>query len=320
MKKIIATLALSAALIACASCGNNNAAQTTTTTASAATTTTAAEAAPADTTSEKQETEAKTEQAQEDNSGKTQLIRFPNGTVLYSEDGKVESEWEEGFTKSYNTAFVRMASGLWHDSITEPALFNTEDFEYSGETAALGEIREVKVGDTFGGLTVKSTDIQISGNNSGKNSTVFGNNVELDGEITLTGILRFYFDEQYAIMSGDMIFTPDSSYAGLPCACDPTSDTLYISPNFDSSEIFTDDGVKKVNGDGPAFYSDSQKFLLGNLFENYADNSELNSLLNGGKANISKKVEVTLTNVKILYSEQFGANNSSAVIKSIKEV
>ncbi len=314
-KRIISVLAAAAVIIACAGCVTKNDEKketTTTTAASATTTTTAADVtgtpAAATTSAAPQETDP----------NKTALLTLPGGKIIYSEDGTMMSEWEGGFIKSYNTGYVRISTGFYHDSVSDPDLFNTEDFIYSGDKPALGEIREVKAGDTIGGLTVKSTELNV-GSYSADNCFIFGNFVTFDGEVTLTGIMSYYYDEQYGIMSGDILFTPDSCYAGLPLACNPISETVSAYPRFDVIEDYTGDGTgdKKI-GNGPAFISDAPTFRAGNLFENYAGNGELNDVTNGGNTNVTRKVQVTLSDIKLEFSDQFGTNHCSAVIKSIK--
>ena len=319
-KKILSLLAVCSLVITCAGCVTKSGDKKEEP-KSSETTSSASAAAPDTEKNEKttEKTADTTPAATGDNSGKTALLTLPGGRTLYLEDGKTESEWEGGWVKSFDAGYVRIASGLYHDSISEPGLSDTQNYEDSGEPATLGEIREVKPGDTFGGLTVSKVELYVS--KQGENSYyVFGNNAELAGEITLTGVLRYYYDEQYSINSGDMIFAPDACYKGLPAACDPLAETLFVSPDFDVIESYNDDGISKKNGDGPAYYTDSQKFRLGNLFSDYADNGALNDILNGGNTNVSRKVEVTLTDVKLTYSEQFGDSHCSAKIKSIKTV
>ena len=309
-KRIISVLAAAAVIIACAGCvmKNDDKKETgaaTTTTAAGTTVTTAATTA-----------ETTTAASQEPDPNKTVLLTLPGGKIIYSEDGTTVTEWEGGFIKSYNTGYVRISTGLYHDSVSEPDLFDTEDFIYSGDKAEVGEIREVKPGDTFGGLTVKETEMQVS--NQGDSGYIFMNNVKLDGEITLTGIMSYYYDEQYGINSGDILFTPDSCYKGLPMACNPTMERALNMAHFDVYEVYNDDGIDKIKGSGPSYYSDAPDFRLGNLFENYAGNGELNDVTNGGNSNITRKVQVTLSDINLIYSDQFGTNRCSAVIKSIK--
>ncbi len=313
-KQIMSVLAAAALIIACAGCVAKNDSKKEN--SSAATTTTAAPAQQTTTTSAPAET---TPAETEDNSGKTALITLANGKALYSEDGTIMTEWEGGFIKSFATGFVRISTGFYHDSITDPDLFDTENFTYSGDNTEPGEIKEVKVGDTFGGLTVKKVETQVS--NQGDSSYLFGNTVELDGEITLTGVMNYYYDMQYGIDSGDILFTPDSCYKGLPLACDPTQETARAFPTFDVVEDYGENaGNGKKRGDGPAFISSAPTFRAGNLFVNYAGNGELNDVTNGGNDNVTRKVQITLTDIKLIYSDQFGTTHCTAVIKSIKAI
>lgn len=271
---------------------------------------------------EDKETEAVTEAPEtEDNSGKTAFFTAFGDKIFYREDATV-GDWNMLNT---DRAVVRISSGTYHDSDSEPDLFSPEEFEYKGEEAALGETVMVKAGDTIGGVKIASASTSFmppwndelgdSDPNATEGFTPFSSEVKLEGDITLTGIIRYYYDEQYAIASGDMFFIPDASYKGLPVSVDPADNyPSYGVCDYDIAGGYEDN----YYGGGVCVYVDAPRFRVGNLNELGSSNTALVELLDGGNANCTKKVEITLTDVSVNYSDQFGTGHCSATIKDIK--
>lgn len=258
-----------------------------------------------------------------DNSDKTAVFTAFDKHVFYREDGTAD-EWN---MLEFNKAVLRISSGMYHDSDSEPALFTPEEYVYTGETADLGETVYVKAGDTVGGIKIASANTQLMPPwseelegpdiNASEGFYPFSSEVKLEGDITLTGIVRYYYDEQYMISSGDIDFIPDASYKGLPMSVDPSGRyPSYGVTDFDVAGSWDE----SYYGGNVCVYSDAPCFYVGNLNELGSSDTALVELLDGGSANCTKKVEITLTDIVLRYSDQFGTSRASATIKSIKEI
>lgn len=315
-KKLISALALSAALLT-SGC-NKPAEQTTTaseqTTASEAVTTASETATAAPETTTTAETSAVTE-ATEDNSNKTLIRSFPNGTELYLEDAASATE----YTVTFDTAFVRTSTGAYTDSDLTPELFDPSIYSYTGETAESGEYTTVKAGDKIGGAEIEKAEFTFGFYEDGNGGTVYypmSNSVVIKGDYTFSGVLYYYYDDQYTVVAGDIQFLPDSTYKGMPIT---DLNDEYGGRSNKGSVLFgvSDDG--KLPG-GVSAYSDAPIFRAGNLFKDYPDNETLNSLLDGGNTFCSKKVNVTLSGVELTWSDQFGSMWCMATISDIAEI
>lgn len=334
MKKRILTASMIAAILAVSACGNG--AKPVPTTGPAPEVTSASSAG--ETVSAESEETADTEGTKADDTGevseeeeftvtKTVIYTGINDKKYYLEDAvEVNEEWGMA---TYDTALVRVSTGTYHDSETEPDLFTPDEFIYSGEKAELGTVYQVKKDDVMGDLKIASAETQISffkNDETGEYiSMPFYSCTKIDGDITVTGVLRYYFDEQYAIASGDLVFVPDASYKGLPLSFSPSGMYEdYGVTSFDMKETIPEDGSygDTYYAGGICVYSDAPRLRLGNILQDDAlkSNSDLTTLLDGAKADCSKRVEVTLTNLQLEWSDQFGSDHSSAVIKSIKGI
>ena len=344
MKKRSLAAALLAAVLTASACGTGaqqTAAPAATTAAPAETV--SAETTAAETTSAEPETTsaasseetkaasaADTAESGEDEGfhvTKTLLYTTPFDKKYYMED-TVKFDEEFGMA-TYDTALVRSSTGIYHDSDSEPSLFIPDEFVYNGETAGIGTVYQVKANDVWKGLTVSSAETMLScylpEGGSDYNAYPFSSLVTFDGEVTLTGIVRYYFNDQYMISSGDMHFIPDSSYKGLPLSFGISGmDTIYGTRDLDTREDFSEDSGYGDDywGGNVCVYSDAPCFCIGNLLTDEALKSDtaLIELLDGAKADCTKRVEITLGNIELHWSDQFGTTRCCGVIKSIKAV
>ena len=335
MKKSIRTTSVIAALVtilALSACGNKPAETTTTaaatTTTTAAATTTEAETEAPEATKAEDETDAEpagTEAAPADDDTDKGEVMFTDlsGHKYYKADA-VAGEWDVTFP--YTS--VRISTGLYLDSDTNPELFDVENFSYSGDRAGCGDLIVIKEGDTLGDLKIKSAstraysispDVLDEAGNP-LPPQLGGSSFDIDGDITLTGILRYYFDEMYAVASGDMLFVPDSCYAGMPMATDiinGESNYGYVSFDEKGSGSGEDGWGENTYGGGINVYSDTHGFHVGNLdSDTYAGRTDLVELFDGATANCTKKVQITLSDVHIEWNDNFGSYYScSGIIK-----
>ncbi|MBQ7834565.1 MAG: hypothetical protein IJ385_02165 [Ruminiclostridium sp.] len=305
-KRLSSALTAIMVLIALAGCTASEPVQTTTASPAEQTTTSEAE----ETTTEAEQTTTLAETAPEEttSSGKTVLKSFPDGeTVFYKEDGDSEVSQD---TLVYDTAFVYPSTGAYYDEILNPEMFESDNFNFKGEQPEIDNVVAVKAGDKIGGAEIASAEYCIYiGTES---PMVVSNGITIKDELTLTGIMYFYEGDDYMVAAGDVMFLPDSSYEGLPLAS--------LSVDYGGGEFHS--GTLDFAGIAGGFsaYSDAPKLRLGNLFTDLADNAELNSVLDGGKAFCTKKVQVTLRNVNLEWSENFGDGRCSAELVDVNEL
>ena len=336
MNKKILTAALAAVLILAGCSNGNKPAETTTAAPETTTTTVAPETTKTSeaTTTEATTTEATTEASEptdEDNSNKPkddEVVLSMGGVEILGKDVK-SNEYQ---MYEYDCGLMRTSTGTYYDNKTNPDWFATDEFTYSGDTVPLGSLTEFRVGDKIGDLTVTeastnfykmATEVDDDLNPISFCWYLSHTGISLEGEIKLTGIARYYFDEQYSIGSGDIHFIPDSSYKGLPVP-------VCFDETFNGSEPtngygFTSFDIKgdwnnQSYGGGLCVYTDAPEFRVGNLNSDYSKHTEMYELFDGGNADCTKRVEVTLTDIKVSYSDQFGPTHCSARIKEIKAI
>jgi outer membrane murein-binding lipoprotein Lpp len=328
MNKKILTTALAAVLML-AGCANGNTQQTTTAASAQTTTEAAAQTTEAMTTTAAPETTA-AELTTADSTGKTVIFTDFQGNAICREDCDV-NDWGQ-LTVPY--AYAYLSSGMYFDSEKNPDLFTPDEFSYTGERAGTGALLRLEAGMNVGGVTIASASTTLSSPwddavgdvnpNAESGFTLSGVHIDLDGEVTLTGTARLYYDELYAVSSGDIVFIPDSCYAGLPIAADITNpDAKNGTLNFDEKGGSTDDGgyADPTYGGGLCVYSDAPLIHAGNLMQDYSDRADLYEFFDGAAANCTKQVEITLTNVHIEWNDNFGAAyGCSAVIKDVKTI
>lgn len=328
-KSTILTAAALVAVLTLSACNSGSPAKTT---APAESVTPAEPAAPSDTTA------AKTTAAEEQTTTAAESVQVTKTPIYtgicdktyYREDATV-NDWGQ---LHFDSSVMRVSTGLFVDSETSPDVFVPDEFEYSGETAELGTVVQIKAGDRVGDYVVKEAETLISAPWSEEKGEADPDAAEgfypsrtyvaLDGDVTLTGYFRYYFDEQYAISSGDIQFLPDSSYAGLPVPVDISGmDTMYGLTDFDkkAGDDPEEGYYDSVWGGNICIYTDAPVLHVGNLMNDYADRAELYQLLDGGSANCTKKVEVTLTDVALEWNDNFGAAYAcTAKIKDAKVI
>ena len=336
MNKKTLTAALAAVLILAGCSNGNKPAETTTaapeTTTTAASETTAAAPETTTTTTEATTTEAETET---DEAADEENIYKPNDDDVMLSLGGITIYGKDTYMNQYDMpqvdyGLVRLSTGTYYDSETNPDWFATDEFTYSGETVPLGELKTFSVGDKIGSLTVTDAAtlfqpayVYDDDDSKHKAWSIFSTHISLDGEIKLTGIARYFFDEQYTIGSGDIHIIPDASYAGMPVPV--CFDYLLWGDGPTNGYGFTSFDVRgdwenQSYGGGLCVYTDAPELRSGNLKDDYSDRAEMFELFDGGNADCTKKVEVTLTDIHVSFSDQFGPGHCSAKIKDIKAI
>ncbi|MBQ3842065.1 MAG: hypothetical protein II820_05190 [Ruminiclostridium sp.] len=334
MKKRIVTASLLAAILAVSACGNNAQPATTTAAAtSAAETTTAA----AETTTKAEETTKAAEETAKTEATTAAADTASDGTVFftdgfgnnyYREDGTINEDWGV-IVLPY--AAVRISTGLYIDSDSSPDDFEPEDFNYKGTKSEECETQFITAGDTVGSFKIKDVAASLRGPWNDETSstdldaeegfTLAMLDINIDGDVTMTGYVRYYFDEQYGLSSGDIRFIPDSCYKGCPMPIGLSGEESSFGViDFDEHAAGGDGNYyDTVYGGGVCIYSDAPMFNVGNLLNDYAGRDELYNLLDGGNADCSKKVEITLGDVHLGWNDNFGSFYScTGVIKDMK--
>ena len=112
----------------------------------------------------------------------------------------------------YDFSYLRKAKSHFRNTIDEPGMINWETLEVSDEPETspvpASDYFKIKAGDVLeNGLTVKKAQTAFGYAGDGLISDM---KVELEGEITLEGILKCMPEDQYIIGKGELIFYPDS--------------------------------------------------------------------------------------------------------------
>lgn len=204
-----------------------------------------------------------------------------------------ESNFERAECDGFAYAYV---PSVYYDKETNPEMFNLNNM-FIGDEIKSTEFMRVKVGDKFGGLTVRSTRAVFRANDT--NGEYYeGSEIEFDGEITLTGTLEMPdvpLDAPY----------PD---AEVPIRLDVTKETTFplavefISENGEFYHRFEDYHV----------YTDIPNIWLGKF-------SEYNNVDFGGLSWCdSAAAEVTVDNVSMCCGIWGSPSGISANILNIK--
>lgn len=226
------------------------------------------------------------------------------------------------YTFDYTYGF---GTSVYDDSTLHPERFDLENYDYTPETEYVSpKPFEVKAGDTVGDYRIYSarTTIAKPGTFS-MDPAILETELVLDGEYSFTGMLRFFYDEDYMIDAGDLRFLPTEPLTDFPLPMGFGAETSFFLGNtavyselvngFRAGNLFTEEaGVFTMTDAENGLYT-AVKFTEPVL-------AELNRMLSGETDDCERHVEVTLSNITLTFSEQFGTARSAAVITGIKEI
>ena len=302
MKKITAIALLSAAALALSACAENtDKIQVENDVGTTSSTTTTTENAPEESSGEI--TEEDTEESTEDPDDffdeqptleeaiakfSTDSFTTPDGTEVPLTDA-VSNMWDVLF---FDFAYIRYAEPIYSDTVSDPDLFDFESFEFRTLPEEGLEQKPFKVveGDVLdNGMTVAKANYAVA---SWDTEHAFENGVELEGELTLEGILFKFPEDDYMFDQDDVIFYPNPTDSLVPSTFD--SYFPFVASAVDLHDEF-------------AFITDGGRFSLGNVHEmdvDIADWFENNSYV---------KVRVTLDGIQLIYSENFGSRAWSSL-------
>ncbi len=236
---------------------------------------------------------------------------FSTDSLLFYEEDALDSEFSIEFDYTYGF----LAKGIYDDSFRSPEKFDSENYIYASDTEYKlpDEYIRIAPGETVGNAKIKSAHSILipSGNEENAPCAVMLTEAVLDGEYAFTGLLRYYYDEEYAISSGDLYFIPDESYAGFPLVCGFTARPSMEPEACAYSELL-------------------RGFYAGNLFNagNRSDNIELdadaleklNAIFGGETANSVKRVKVTLSDITLSWNDQVGTLSTKAILTDAEEI
>lgn len=284
MKKSFTALFLALALTLTA-CNNGGAEEQSTAPQSSAeesSQTSSTEEASDDTTADEETTPEETNAPQEKAN-----FTFPDGSAGYYADGTViDVEPGDGFFLQYDFAFMRYALPYYYDTDTAPELYDFENYEFNEDMINPEldyEYFKVQKGDQVGPFTVKDAWYKVLNPHDpdvAEQPYLFECVVELEGSITVDGVMYCAFEEEYAFEQGDMDFYPD-----------PTSCENFPLPLKSLVTYVCDAQGEK------AYVMDSTHFRVGNV-----NDVGIQNYFNDGQY---AKVRLTLKDPFIGYSDQF---------------
>lgn len=275
---------------------------------------TSADAQPEETVSYATPEETVSETSAEDNAAKTSLYTLESGETFYLEDASARDE----YTVKFDYAYVSEASGVYDDTFANPGAFDASSYSCNGEMSidSAVALTKIKAGDEFGGYKISSaqTKLMLSEYEGETQAYLFSQEIVISGEYTLSGLLLHYCGDEYGVSAGDVKFVPDASAKGLPLPYAPYPFFASIFDNF---------------GGTLGVYTDSPFFALGNIISEELSSgsldesgnwvmdkmdekplSELNSIFGTDKENRAVRANVTFSEVKVSWSDQFGMNRS----------
>ena len=200
----------------------------------------------------------------------------------------------------FDFAYIGYAQPVYCDTVIDPDLYDFENYEFREGAFAGLEHTPVKVvkGDVLdNGMTVAEASYQVA---PGTTDTVLHNEIILEGECELEGVLYLCGDEEYLSAQDDVLFYPNPTDCAVPIAISGSNGFSVTSNGVDLySEL--------------AFINDGGKLGLGNVHE-------LNVDIADWFADASYvRVRITLDGMRIRYTENFGAQGWST-LKSVEKL
>lgn len=128
----------------------------------------------------------------------------------------------------FDFAYMRYAQPIYSDTVANPDLYDFENFEFTVDEYAEVETEYFKVvkGQKLdNGLTVKEASYEMSSDSLKYSDGFTTTSVELEGEITVEGLLFCFFEEEYGFDQDDVIFYPNPASGTVPLIYSPYSNT-----------------------------------------------------------------------------------------------
>lgn len=244
----------------------------------------------------------------------------PADLHFYQNEADDSNEYYYSFDYTYG-----FGTSVYDDSTLHPERFDLENYGYTPETEyAAPKPFEIKAGDTVGDYRIKSARTAIAKSDMGyEEGSILETEIILDGEYTFTGALRFYYNEDYMIDAGDLQFLPTEPLTNFPL---PIGFGAHTSFSWGNTAVYSE----LMNGFrvGNLFTEESGVFTLTDKENNIYTAikfdkpvlDELRRMFSGETADCEKRVEVTLNNISLSWSDQFGTHRTIARITDIREL
>lgn len=331
MKKTLLFLTIAALLCSCAA----EPAETTATTTNApaeTTTSTAATEKPAHGDPETDRGDPETDHDEPETDHDERLLVSVNPLCFVGIDPAdlyfYENEWTPLYGsddyRRFNYTYVFGAS-VYDDSTLHPERFDLENGTYKPETKyAVPKPFKVKAGDTVGGYRVSSayTLTSVMGENR-EVQKIDVTEVVLDGEYSFTGVLRFFYNEEYPIAAGGLRFLPSEPLKSFPIPIGFEAHPSFFSENTAVYSELTDGfyvGNLFTGNSGVYTYTDDEENRYAAIKLDESVLAALNRMLSEETGNCEKRVEVTLSKITLTYGTQPGGTQKVAVITGIREI
>lgn len=140
-------------------------------------------------------------------------IEAPGGILKKADADYLYGNSERVVCVGYDFSYLRKVRPYFRNTFDEPGMINWETMEISDARehgpVPTSDYFKIKAGDVLeNGLTVKTAQTAFGFAGDGLISDM---KVELDGEITVEGILKCMPEDEYIIGKGELIFYPDSA-------------------------------------------------------------------------------------------------------------
>ena len=314
MKKALLFFTIAALLCSCAAEPNETTPTTTPAAAEPAETTTTTAAEPAQTAPEADRGERLSVNANAFYHANVD----PADLYFYKSEADNSSEYYYKFDYTYG-----FGTSVYDDSTLHPERFDLENYDYTPETEYTApKPFEIKAGDTVGDYRIRSARTTAA-LYTGDECSICEAELVLDGEYSFTGLLRFFYDEDYAINAGDLQFIPSEPLTNFPLPLGFGAQVSFFSENtavyselqngFRVGNFFTEET-------GAYTLTDEENHIYTAVKFDEAVLAELNRMLSGETSDCEKHVEVTLSGINLVYDDQTGSMRTQAVITGIKEI
>lgn len=224
----------------------------------------------------------------EEQFGGAETFTAPDGTEVKL----TEAASTNGYSLTFDFGYIRYAEPIYSDTVANPEIYDFDSFDFTvdNEAEVNGKTFRVTKGQTLdNGMTVISASYTLGPDGPEMNE------VELDGEITLEGLLFCYFEEEYGFDQDEVIFYPNPTTGTVPVIYPTTHNTLKTLSGIDLYSEF-------------AFICDGDFYRLGSI----NDIGKTDWFANGSYV----RVKVTLSDLKLKHF--FAGSSCYATMKNVE--
>lgn len=220
--------------------------------------------------------------------GGAETFTAPDGTEVKLTDAVSTN----GYSLTFDFAYMRYAEPIYSDTVANPEIYDFENFEFTVDNEADIDgtaFKVVKGQKLDNGMTVIRASYTLGPDGPEMNE------IELDGEITLEGLLFCYFEEEYGFDQDEVIFYPNPKTGTVPVIYPTTNNSLKTLSGIDLYSEF-------------AFICDGGFLRLGSI----NDIGKSDWFANGSYV----RVKVTLSDLKLKHF--FAGSSCYATMKNVE--